>query len=172
MEPYGAAPEPGQAPGTEPPLAPPPGWYPDSYGATRWWDGQQWGQAATPAQATTGGTSDPKTMAVLAQVLGILTGWLGPLIIYLINGDKDRFVKHHSAEALNFHLTVLIAYLVSVVVSVVLMFVVIGFVLIFLLPLAIWVASLVFGIQAAMAANRGEWYRYPINIRMVSGAVG
>ena len=168
MEPQG----PGPTSDGEPPLAPPPGWYPDSYGTTRWWDGQQWGVAATPVPAPTPTTSDPRSMAVLAQVLGILTGWLGPLIIYLINGDKDRFVKHHSAEALNFHLTLLIAYVASVVVSLILMFVIIGFVLIFVLPLGIWVASIVLGVQAAMAANRGEWYRYPFNLRMVSGAVG
>ena len=58
----------------------------------------------------------------------------------------------------------LIAYLVSFV----LMFVLVGFLLIFV----VIVLAIVFGIQAAMAANRGEWYRYPISIRMVSGAVG
>jgi uncharacterized Tic20 family protein len=101
---------------------------------------------------------------VLAQLLGILTGFLGPLIVYLVNnGDKDRFVRHHSAEALNFQLTVLIGYLVSFV----LMFVLVGF----LTFPATGVMAIVFGILAAVAANRGEWYRYPINIRMVSGAV-
>lgn len=128
----------------------------------RWWDGQQWG--ATAPVPTTGGGTDPKTLAMLAQLLGIFTGFLGPLIIYLVNGDKDRFVKHHSAEALNFHLTVLISYVVSIV----LMLVLIGFLMFFV----IWVLALVFSIQATVAANRGEWYRYPISIRMVSGAVG
>ncbi len=28
---------------------PPPGWYQDPEGTTRWWDGQQWGEAAPPA---------------------------------------------------------------------------------------------------------------------------
>lgn len=32
--------------------SPPPGWYPDSQGVVRWWDGQQWG-AAAPGPATT-----------------------------------------------------------------------------------------------------------------------
>lgn len=108
--------------------------------------------------------SDPKSMATLAQVLGIVTGFLGPLIIYLVNGDKDRFVKHHSAEALNFQLTVLIAYLVSFV----LMLVLVGFLLFFV----VWILAIVWGIQAAIAANRGEWYKYPISIRMVSGGEG
>lgn len=128
----------------------------------RWWDGQQWGQVQTPVPAAS--ATDPKTMAMLAQLLGIFTGFLGPLIIYLVNGDKDPFVRHHSAEALNFQITLAIAYVVSFV----LMIVLIGFLMFFV----IWIASIVFMIQATIAANRGEWYRYPINIRLVSGALG
>lgn len=36
---------------------PPPGWYPDSNGVTRWWDGQQWGQPAPPPQPPPGDVS-------------------------------------------------------------------------------------------------------------------
>jgi uncharacterized Tic20 family protein len=134
----------------------------------RWWDGQQWGQLAeqVPAQtpAAGGSVSDAKTMAMLAQLLGIFTGFLGPLIIYLINGEKDPFVRHHSAEALNFQITLVIAYIVSFV----LMLVLIGFVLFFV----VWIGSIVLMIMATIAANRGEWYRYPFNIRLVPGAIG
>ncbi len=164
MEPQGPAPTPDEQPAQNPP----PGWYPDAQGVNRWWDGQQWGEAAAavPAVPATyqGSAGDSKSMATLAQVLGIVTGFIGPLIIFLVNGDKDPYVKHHSSEALNFQLTVLIAYLVSFV----LMLVLVGFLLFFV----VWVLAIVWGIQAAIAANRGEWYRYPINIRMVSGAAG
>lgn len=143
----------------------PPGWYPDQTGQMRWWDGQQWGQAAqSQPPATTGSGTDPKTMAMLAQLLGIFTGFLGPLIIYLVNGEKDPYVRHHSAEALNFQITLAIAYVASFV----LMLVLIGFVLFFV----VWIGSIVMMIMATLAANRGEWYRYPINIRFVPGAVG
>ena len=129
----------------------------------RWWDGQQWGPVAAPT-APSAASMDPKSMAVLAEVLGIFTGFIGPLIIYIVNGEKDPFVRHHAAESLNFHITLFIGYMVSFV----LMIVLIGFVTFFV----IWIVGLIFMIQASIAANRGEWYRYPINIRFVPGAVG
>jgi uncharacterized Tic20 family protein len=143
----------------------PPGWYPDPNGQMRWWDGQQWGQAAPGlAPTTVGSGTDPKLLAMLSQLLAIFFGFIPPLVIYLMNGEKDPFVRHHSAESLNFQITLFLAYVVSFV----LMLVLIGFVLFFV----VWIAGLVFMIQATIAANRGEWYRYPINIRIVPGAIG
>jgi uncharacterized Tic20 family protein len=146
----------------------PPGWYPDQQGQMRWWDGSQWGQLApghptTPQPPVAGGT-DPKTLAMLAQLLGIFTGFIAPLIIYLVNGEKDPFVRHHSAEALNFQITLAIGYIASFV----LMLVLIGFLTFFV----VWIGGLVLMIQATIAANRGECYRYPVNFRLVPGAVG
>ena len=146
----------------------PPGWYPDSNGNTSYWDGTQWTGQSQPSQVpvpvSASGGSDEKTLAMLAQLLGIFTGFLGPLVMYLIAKDDQPFLKHHAAESLNFQLTLLIGYVVSLV----LMIVLIGFLTWFL----IWIAGLVLGIMATIAANRGEWYRYPVNIRMVSGARG
>lgn len=48
------------------------------------------------------------------------------------------------------------------------MIVLIGFLL---LPV-VAIGAFVLQIMAAIAASRGEWYRYPINIRIISGAVG
>jgi len=114
--------------------------------------------------APAGAGTDPKTLAMLAQLLGIFTGFIGPLVIYLMNGEKDPFVRHHSAESLNFQITLLIGYVASVV----LMLVLIGIITFFV----VWIGGIVLMIQATIAANRGEWYRYPINIRLVPGAVG
>lgn len=120
--------------------------------------------------AGAGSASSERTSAVLAQALGVGGflfpgfGWIGPLVMYLIAKPEDTYAKHHAAESLNFQLTMTIAYVVSFV----LMFVLIGF----LTGLVVWILSLVFPIIAAVAASRGEWYRYPLNIRMVSGALG
>ena len=78
--------------------------------------------------------------------------------------EKDPYVRHHSAEALNFQITLFIGYLASFA----LMLVLIGFLTFFV----VWIGGLVLMIMATMAANRGEWYRYPINLRLVPGAVG
>lgn len=182
-----------QRPGPQPvaggpiPGAPPPGWYPDpATGALRWWDGSAWGQVAAPAGPPPGAVppgfapppgsgppppgyyvppaygaarSNATSMGMLAHLLGWLTGFIGPLILMLTVGKDDPFAKDQSTEALNFQLTVLIGMLVSVV----LVFVFVG---IFLM-IAIAIGNIVLCIQGAMAANRGEWYRYPLTIRMV-----
>ena len=87
-------------------------------------------------------------------------GLIGPLVVYLIEQDSSPFTRHHAAEALNFHITLAVA----AVVSAVLLFVLIGFVL---LP-AVAIAGVVFGVIAAVAAGRSEYYRYPLRIRLVS----
>ena len=105
-------------------------------------------------------TSDEKTMAILAHILGILVSFLGPLIIWLIKKDESDFVDFHGKEALNFQITIAIAYAVGVVLSIV----GVGC----LIMLAAWIMTVVFGIIAAVAANEGEWYEYPVTIRFIS----
>lgn len=155
-------------PAAPPPSTPPPGWYPDPSGSgqQRWWDGAQWGIVAssTTAPAVPGSLDDQRGMAALAQVLAIFTGFLGPLVIWFMARPDQPFVKHHAAESLNFQITVTIAAFVSALSILVL----IGIVL---LPVVL-IGAFVLEIVAAVAANRGEWYRYPVNLRLVPGAVG
>ena len=58
--------------------------------------------------------------------------------------------------------------LIGAIASVVLMLVLVGFVLFVVIVIGAFVLSIV----AAVAASKGEWYRYPISIRMVPGAYG
>jgi uncharacterized protein len=106
-----------------------------------------------------GGDKDARTMAMLAHLLGILIGFLGPLLIWLLKKDQSAFVESQSKEALNFQLTLLIGYVISGVTSCIL----IGWVL---LPI-VWLTGLIFGIIGGMQANNGVEYRYPFNIRMI-----
>ena len=104
-------------------------------------------------------TSDEKTMSMLSHLLGIVAGFIPALVIMLTKGNESRFVRDQSVEALNFQITLVIAYVVAFILA----FVLIG---LLLFPV-IWIGSLVLMIMAGMKANAGEAYRYPINIRLV-----
>ena len=106
---------------------------------------------------------DERLWATLSHVSAFL-GFLGipvigPLVIFLIFGNRSQYVRHHSVEALNFNITMLIAALVSGL----LILVLIGLILLPIIGLIWFILTIV----AAIAANRGEWYRYPLTIRMV-----
>lgn len=111
-----------------------------------------------PQQAYAGAPSkDDNTMALLVHVSAIFTGFVGPLIIWLIKKDESPFVDRHGKTALNFQFTLLIGYVVSMILFLVL----IGI----LTFLACLVMGLVFPIIAAIAANKGQEYTYPLSIK-------
>ena len=105
-------------------------------------------------------TSDEKTMALLAHLLGIVLGFIGPLIIWLLKKDESKFVDYHGKEALNFQLTMLIGYIIGYVLT----FVLIGICILGI----VWIVAIIFSVIAAVAANNGEYYRYPISIKFIS----
>ncbi|WP_127793295.1 DUF4870 domain-containing protein [Agromyces sp. LHK192] len=104
--------------------------------------------------------SEEKLWATLIHIGGAIFNFLPALIGYLVLKDKGPFIREHTATALNFQLTVLIAYVVSFI----LMFLIIGFVLYFV----VWAVNIVFCILAAIKANQGLPYTYPMAIKFVS----
>jgi len=104
--------------------------------------------------------SDEKLWATLVHIGGILFNWIPALIGYLVLKDRGPFVRSHTATALNFQLTVLIAYIVSGVLFIVF----IGYIL----WVAVFVVNIVFSVIAALKANQGQYYTYPIAIKFVS----
>jgi len=103
--------------------------------------------------------ADDKTMGLLCHLLGIFTGFVGPLIIWLIKKDQSPYVDTQGKEALNFQISILI-YAIVTSAS---MFAFIGCVL---FP-AVMIFDLVMCIIAAMKANEGKVYRYPLCIRFI-----
>lgn len=118
------------------------------------------GPEPTPVQPSGAAVpNDQRTMAMLCHLLGLFTSFVGPLILWLIKKDEMKFVDDQGKEALNFQITVAIASIIASLLT----FICIGFIL---LP-AIGIADIIFCILAAVAANKGQAYRYPATIRLI-----
>lgn len=110
-------------------------------------------------------SQDEKTWGMLAHLsslVGLIIPFgtiLGPLVVWLIKKDTMPFVADQGKEAVNFNITIAIAIIVSAVLTVVL----IGF----LLMAVVGIAWLALTIIAALAANKGESYRYPWTLRLI-----
>ena len=145
-EPYAAAPYPGQPGGN---YAQQP-----AYGLQ-----PQYAPQAAPLSPTDEVTwsSAAHWSALVASFVGL--GFLGPLLVMLIQGPKSARVRANAVESLNFEIT----YVIGMVLSVVLMLVLVGFVTIILFPL-LW---LILRIVASVQTANGQDYRYPVNIRLV-----
>jgi len=103
-------------------------------------------------------SNDEKNMGMLCHLLGLLS-FIGPLIIWLLKKDESKFIDDNGKEALNFQITIALAYVVSMF----LMFVVIG---ILLMPV-VMILWFVFTIIGAVKTSEGKSYRYPLTIRLL-----
>ncbi len=109
-------------------------------------------------------TADSRQNAALSHVLGIVTGFIAPLILFLVKKD-DPFVRDHAREALNFQITAgALFFLNNVLGWVNPLWVLIGWVV----PLALFVIVIIWSVQGFQAANAGNSYRYPVAVRLVS----
>lgn len=120
----------------------------------------------TPSDETTW-----STLSHLSWLVGSLVGLpvLAPLVAFLVLRSRGPFVRHHTAEALNFQLSLLLYGLVVAVVGGVATLITFGL----LAPawalagLVLVIGGAVLTVVAAVAASSGQWYRYPLTIRFV-----
>jgi len=99
-------------------------------------------------------------ISAFAGVIGVPFGnVLGPLIVWLAKRDQSEFIDYHGKEALNFQISLTIYMFISAI----LVLIVVGI----LLLIAIAVVGLVLTIVAAIKANNGEYYEYPLTIRFL-----
>ena len=113
-----------------------------------------------------GPTKDERMWAMLCHLsafvglLGIPFGHiLGPLIIWLLKRDESPYVDAHGRESLNFQTSMTIYLLIA------------GFFSVFLIGIpfliALFIAGFVLVVIAAVKANDGQYYRYPMTIRLL-----
>jgi hypothetical protein len=126
------------------------------------------GQNAGTGQPSADISEDARTWAMfchlgglcgLVPIVPIIGSVIAPLIIWQIKKDEFPFVDKQGKEAVNFQISILIYALVAGL----LCLVCIGFVL---LP-AVYIFDLIVLLIAAVKANNGEHYRYPLAIRFI-----
>jgi len=102
----------------------------------------------------------------LAHILGILTSFVAPLIIWGTNTSRDAQVDSNAKEALNFQITVALAHIANSILGFVLFFIwgVVGWAV----TLGIWAVCIWWAFLGFQAANNGERYRYPFAFRIVA----
>lgn len=103
--------------------------------------------------------SDERLWATLSHISIPFFTFIGPLIVYLVFKDRSAYLKDQGAEALNFSILYSIVYLIGAITTAF----IIGLVI---LPVA-FIGALVLCIMAAIAANKGDLYRYPVNWRLI-----
>jgi uncharacterized Tic20 family protein len=104
--------------------------------------------------------ADEKLWATLIHIGGILFSFVPALIGYIVLKDRGPFVRAHTATALNFQITMAIAGFIGGILTIVF----VGF----LILAAVWIINIIFSIMAAIAANKGEWYSYPLTIKFLN----
>ena len=106
------------------------------------------------------GTTGDRAWAIAAHAGLVPLPIAVPLAVVLFRGHLSPYVCHQAVEALNFHITVVLALLGCSLLSVVAAGIV-------ALPLVL-VAATVLAVRAAVAARRGAWHRYPVCLRLLS----
>ncbi|MEX0866616.1 MAG: DUF4870 domain-containing protein [Pirellulales bacterium] len=98
-------------------------------------------------------------LSSFCTVVGI-PGIFGPLVIWLVKKDQMPFVDDQGKESMNFQILLLICYIVSAVM--------VCFVIGIVMLAVVGIVHLVFVIVATIKANQGVYYRYPINLRLIT----
>lgn len=123
---------------------------------------------AAPQPAAPLSEAEDRQWASFAHLGGII-GILPALIIFLIFKDRGTFTRDESKEALNFQIAVLIGQIAILIINSVLTAVTFGIwgFIGWILPLGLWVLSLIWSIMGFTKAKDGVGYRYPVTIRLI-----
>jgi uncharacterized Tic20 family protein len=89
----------------------------------------------------------------------IALGFVAPLVVLLVFGQRSAYVRAHAVESLNFNLS----WLLYAVIAGILLIIGIGL----LILIALGIAYVVLVVIASIRANNGEFFRYPLTIRFV-----
>ncbi len=127
-------------------------------------------------------------LSALSKYIIPLGSVLGPLLFWLIWRDKSKFVDFHGKEALNFNISMLIYKILIVIIGLILFFsplmaglsqldeggnpfaIFLSIPGLFLFAGGLGILEilwLILIIVAAVKAGNGEYYRYPLTLRLI-----
>lgn len=122
-------------------------------------------------------TADERTMGLLAHLLQVFTGFIGPVVILVLKPNSP-FIKFHALQSLIWQLCYTALFVGGIIVFFFSIFVVAILsgthhteppaALILVIPFfwlmifAGWIANVIFAVVYGVKANRGEWAGYPI----------
>ncbi len=118
--------------------------------------------------STSNVSPEERSAALITYLLTAFLGIIGAVIGWAVFKDKGPFAKDQTSEALNWAISVTIAFVLLWIVVVVLAMVsaklaVLGS----LLYMALGLASFILCIIAALKAKDGTSYRFPFGLRLV-----
>jgi uncharacterized Tic20 family protein len=118
-------------------------------------------QATAGADIVPPQSKDDQNMGLLMFILGIFTHFIGPLILWLMKKDQSRYIDAQGKEIINFQITVFLTAIAVMIIAIVtlgigaLLFPVLG------------ITYLVFMIIGAVTASKGNFYRFPLALRLL-----
>ena len=123
---------------------------------------------AMPPSAAPLSEAEDRQWASFAHLGGII-GLLPSLVIFLVFKDRGAFTREESKEALNFQIVVTIGHIAIIIINTILTAVTFGIwgLIGWILPLGLWVLSLIWSIMGFTKAKDGIAYRYPLNFRII-----
>lgn len=122
---------------------------------------------------------DDRSNALLMHILAIFSGFLAPLLFFIIKRDS-LFVKFHSLQALIWYAAYVVIFVVGMLITFSTMFFSIAthprpapgeapplalfgiFGFVWLWGMLGWVVNVILGIVYGIKANQGEWACYPL----------
>jgi len=122
-------------------------------------------------------TQDEKTFALLAHVLGIFSGFISPLVFFLVKRDS-KFVSFHALQSLAWHVIYFVLFFAAMIVFFVSLiasggfhsgghaeppFAFFGFFgIVWLFAMGGGILNIILGIVYGIKAHNGEWAQFPL----------
>ena len=114
-------------------------------------------ESSTPPPAD---NTNERNLAMLCHLLNIV-GFIGPLIVWLVKKDESALVNREGKEALNWGITVAIAWIALLILTAITLGIA-G-----LLMPVLYILNLIFAIIGGLQASKTGTYTYPFTLRLL-----